>query len=195
MQGKYLIFIRHSHPEMEEGIPAAQWRLSEMGRQRCHRLAARLRSYDLEVIVSSTERKAIETAEITAKDLGLLSRVKPGIHEHLRENNLLGNFGKLPVEDFRLHVEKLLSNPDDLIFGSETGSQALARFSEGMVTLMKDYAGKNLAVVTHGTVLSLYMQKKVGLDPVPFWDSLGLPSFVVLPSPELDVILHNEVID
>jgi hypothetical protein len=35
-------------------------------------------------------------------------------------------------------------------------------------------------VVTHGTVVSLYLSRWARIDPYLFWEKLGLPSFAVV---------------
>jgi hypothetical protein len=57
-QGRKLILVRHSLPEMITGVPASRWHLSAEGRRRCEKLAERLTGTDLAAIVSSEESKA-----------------------------------------------------------------------------------------------------------------------------------------
>ena len=57
-----------------------------------------------------------------------------------------------------------------------------------LATLEEEYTAENLAVVTHGTVLSLYVTRMAGLEPVAFWKSLGLPSFVALSLPGFELL-------
>ena len=37
-----------------------------------------------------------------------------------------------------------------------------------------------LLVVTHGTVLSLYLSRSLALEPFPLWKSLALPEAFIL---------------
>jgi broad specificity phosphatase PhoE len=53
-------------------------------------------------------------------------------------------------------------------------------------------ATQPLVVVTHGTVLSLYVPAVTGLDLVALWRRLDLPSYVVLARPDLGLI---EIVD
>ena len=64
---KHLILVKHSLPEIVENVPAREWKLSDEGRVRAQRLAERINHYRPEVIVSSIESKAKETAEIIAR--------------------------------------------------------------------------------------------------------------------------------
>lgn len=73
MMERRLVLIKHSHPQVEPHVTAAEWHLSEVGQARCALLAERLRSYDIQVLVASPESKAIETAELVGERLGLPS--------------------------------------------------------------------------------------------------------------------------
>lgn len=170
-----LILIRHSVPEILENIPAHAWELSDEGRSRVVRLAERLKQYHLEVIGSSVEPKARETAEILCKALEVDIVVMDGLHEHERSGIQL-----ISKEDFQSSIRKLFEKPDELVFGNETATHALERFRES-VELLKDlYAGKQMAIVAHGTVISLFTSWLTGVDGYLFWEDQGLPSFVVL---------------
>lgn len=50
---KPLILIKHSLPEIVDGIPAHEWKLSEVGRDRAKQLAQQLTEYQPKVIISS----------------------------------------------------------------------------------------------------------------------------------------------
>ena len=86
---KILILIRHSLPEVTEDVPAREWKLSDDGRALAHRLAERLRQYQPEVIASSVEPKAKETAEIVASKFGIKSQVFEDLHEHDRSGTTI----------------------------------------------------------------------------------------------------------
>ena len=53
---------------------------------------------------------------------------------------------------------------------------------------MKRHPAGNLAIVSHGTVMTLFLAHVSGIDPVPFWKQLGLPAFVVLSYPDLALL-------
>ncbi len=42
-------------------------------------------------------------------------------------------------------------------------------------------------VVAHGTVITLFVARRAGLEPFPFWKRLGLPAFVALSLPDYAV--------
>src|SRR4051812_1236089 len=83
---RQLILIKHAAPEVVPSVPSEQWHLSERGRASCGPLSEKLRPFNPGVIVSSTEPKAVETAELVAKHLNLTSQTAPDLHEHDRHD-------------------------------------------------------------------------------------------------------------
>jgi broad specificity phosphatase PhoE len=174
-----LSLVRHSVPDMVQGIPASQWHLSAEGRRRCEALAEMLAPYEPAIVVTSQEPKAVETGQIVASILSLPWETVPGLHEHERSN--AGFAGT--HEQFVKQVSRLFKHPGELVFGSETADQAYERFAQAVTSNLERYASGNLAIVTHGTVMTLFIARANRFDPAPFWKSLGLPAFAVLSVP------------
>ena len=80
------------------------------------------------------------------------------------------------------------------MLGKETADQARARFSNALQALQTEYPNQSLAIVSHGTVITLFVEKLTGLEPFPFWKKLGLPSFVVFSLPGLKSVATVESI-
>jgi len=162
---KFLILVKHSLPEIVEGLPANHWRLSKEGQALSHRLAERLNYYQPEVIVSSNEPKAKETAEIIARKQQLELHIVDDLHEHDRSN-----VSYLSQDEFQASIWEFFQKPDVLVFGRETANQAYMRF----------HANKTVVIVTHGTVISLFISRLTGTSDLLLWNKLSLPTFVVL---------------
>ena len=178
-----LILVRHSLPVISSEQPASQWQLSEEGRRRCERLAELLAPHRPSAIVTSTEPKAIETGQIVGKRMGIPVEAAPDLHEHERPGTDLDT-----VEQFQAKVGRLLQHPGEQVFGAETGDEARDRFTAAVGDVMRQHPGGNLAIVSHGTVMTLFVARAAGIDPVPFWRKLGLPAFVVLSYPGLALL-------
>lgn len=179
-----LLLIRHSAPTLDGTVPASRWHLSGEGRRLCAPLAAHLAPHRPSVVVASVEPKAAETARLVAGILGIPWETMDDLHEHERPLA-----GLAPSRDeFRAQVARLLRNPDDLVFGAETGAEARTRFASAIHALLEKHPTGNVAVVTHGTVMALFVGHVTGLDPVSFWQSLGLPAFAVLSLPDLGLL-------
>jgi broad specificity phosphatase PhoE len=170
-----LIFLRHSLPVIDPAIPAREWRLSEEGQRRCRLLAERLTNLNPQRIVSSLEPKALETAQIVAETLGLPYESADGLHEHVRSGT-----GHTSQGAFEASVKAFFEQPDQLVFGDETADQAHARFIKTVEALQERYLCQTpLVIVTHGTVISLFVARACGVEPFHLWKSLKLPCMVI----------------
>ncbi len=173
-----LLLIRHSTPEVMPGVPSREWRLSAEGRDRCEALTERIGVYAPCVIVSSVEPKARKTAELLAARLGVAVEMADGLHEHERDN--VGFLGRAA---FEAAVADFFARPDELVLGCETAAQALDRFSHAVNGVLAAHTSGAIAIVTHGTVMSLFVAAQTGVDPFPFWRDLALPDLAVLDLP------------
>lgn len=184
-----LILAKHSRPQINPMQPAAQWPLSDEGRRRCEALAKALAPWQPEIIIASEERKAAQTGELTAQRLGIPWRTAPGLHEHDRSNALY----LADEAAFHARVAALFARPDERVFGAETAHEALTRFSVALDAALADTvatSARSIAVVAHGTVISLYVADRFGLDGFALWRRLGLPALVVTDAPKLTAPLE-----
>lgn len=190
--GDCLILVKHALPAIDPGMPASRWQLAERGRRRAAALAGRLAGYRPPVILSSVEPKAEQTASIVADRLGLPCHTLSGLHEHERDN-----VAWIPdPAEFERRVAAFFACPGDRNFGTETAGEACRRMDAALLRAQERYPSGTLAVVSHGTVISLVVAKATGWDPFALWKRLGLPSFVVLERPTMrlvEVVDHIEV--
>ena len=172
---KYLILVKHSLPQLAEYRPANTWSLSVEGQLRAHQLAEQLERFEPEVIVSSNEPKAKETAEILASRFQLGMQVIPDLHEHDRSN-----VPYLSDKEFQASIREFFQKPDELVFGSETANQAHTRFYRTVHSILNEHRNRTVLIVTHGTVISLFVSRLTGSSDVELWSQLGLPSFIAV---------------
>lgn len=177
-----VVLVRHGTPDIEKGVPAAEWKLSACGRDATISLAQSLRGYVFDAIASSPESKAMGTAEAIAFQLGLAVETEPGFSEHLRRS-----VGFLTQEELGSAIARLFNHPDNLVFGEETASQAYARFCAALER-QSDRGAHDILVVTHGTIMSIYLSRVLNFDPLPFWRSLNMPAAVILECGKMHLI-------
>jgi broad specificity phosphatase PhoE len=177
-----LILVRHSAVQRLDHVPPSQWRLSDDGRQRCAALARLLAPLQPVAVISSHEPKAVETAELVARQLDLPCSIADGLHEHERSNVRLMSAAALQA-----NVQQFFQRPDDLVFGDETATQAVERLGEGIAAALAAWPDQTVAIVTHGTVLSLFAAEHNRIDSYTLWSKLGLPAFLVLDRPTFAV--------
>jgi broad specificity phosphatase PhoE len=165
-----VLLVRHSLPAVDPSQWAELWPLSDKGRRRCGPLAERLRGYRPTAIVSSTEPKMRETAELVGAELRLEVRESPALRETARRT-----VPWMEAEEFRQAVRRLFERPDEVVFGEESAADALARFSAAV-----DGLDESTVVVSGGTVISLYAAARTGGDAYELWSRLELPDLVVV---------------
>jgi 2,3-bisphosphoglycerate-dependent phosphoglycerate mutase len=166
-----LILVRHAAPSIVESEAPSHWSLSEEGRAAAASLAAKLRVFAPAGIVTSPEAKADETARIIGEALGLNARLDDGLVEHRRPGLHFVN-----AATFQSSVRSIFDRPSERLFDGESADEAYVRF-EGAIAR---HPARPLVVATHGTVLSIYLSRKAGLDAFELWSSLKLPEATVL---------------
>jgi broad specificity phosphatase PhoE len=169
-------------PQIDENVPSAQWKLLPQGADAAAALAERLREFQFSQIASSPEPKAVGTAQAIASRMGLAITIDEDLAEHARKS-----VGFIPRQDVESGIASLFANPDRLVFGDETANACFERFRQALDRLTAQDAGDVIAV-THGTVLSVYVSRTLGIDPIPFWRGLGLPCAIVLCEGESRII-------
>lgn len=166
-----LILVRHGRPVIDPDIPPPQWGLCPEGREAVAALADKLIPFGARAAISSPEPKALQTAEIIGQRLGLAVEVEHGLHEHKRQHWSFGT-----EEEFRQRIAQVFANPRTEAAGGESADQACER----LTTALAHHITRPLVAVTHGTVLSLYVARRLGLDANDLWRNLRTPDAFVL---------------
>jgi broad specificity phosphatase PhoE len=192
-----LFLIKHAMPVKEPARPPREWVLGAEGRAGAARLAARLAGEGIAAVVGSAEPKARETAEVMAAALGVQMSVAEGLHEQEREG--------MPFFTDPAGLDALMrdffARPGERVFGQESADEAHARYARALGRVIESHDGagpsgssgatgpkRSIAVVSHGTVMTLFIARQNRIDPMPLWRSLGLPSAAVLSLPDLRLL-------
>jgi broad specificity phosphatase PhoE len=178
-----LILIKHASPLVIPGTPPEKWKLSDKGRESCGPLAEAIRPHAPAVIVASDEPKARETAEILGQTLGVGVETSPGLHEHDRSN-----VPHMRSGEFISHMEVFFRKPTERVLGRESAVAALDRFESAVNNVIASRLGDgNIAIVSHGTVIALLAAEHSDRYGFELWREMGLPSFVVMELPGMEV--------
>ena len=181
-----LILIRHSAVAQNPELASKLWRLSENGRFLAKSLVPKIAPHYPTQIITSSEAKAAETGQIIADEFGIPCQTAPDLHEHDRANTPYF----ATKEAFAAAVSRFFQQPGDLVLGRETAVQAQTRFVNAVNAVMTAHPTGNIAIVTHGTVLTLFAKYyQTQLDPLSFWKSLTLPCAVVTDWPDVGEFL------
>lgn len=185
-----LILVRHSVSRQDPDKPSHEWELTPEGEERCSLLAERLTNYDPHIFVTSEEAKAFETGRITAELIGTGVVAATNLHEHRRTNTPY--FPR--YEDFLAAVTEFFHYPNQLVLGDESADACYQRYNEAVEKVVAEYENQTVALVSHGTVMSLFIGRKNNLDPLPLWKNFGMPAFVVLSLPDFAIVeIVNDV--
>lgn len=170
-----IYLIRHARTRINPTTDAADWVLEPSALQDCYLLATSLKDAGITRLVTSKEPKAITTGQTVAEALALPLEVAVGLHEHDRRGVPF-----LSAEVFQQTLRQFFAEPDKLVFGTETANEALARFSMALQRVQATYSKDSLAVVSHGTVMSLFIAKHNPVNVLAFWQALKMPDVLKL---------------
>jgi broad specificity phosphatase PhoE len=175
MTSDRLILVKHAMPDIVPDAPPRTWQLSDAGREAAAMLADELAAYQPVAVITSVEPKAADTGAVIAACLGLPVRTATGLHEHERDAVAFDD-----IERFRGRIRQFFAEPATVVYGTETADAAHGRFEHAIRDVLARHPAGTLAVVAHGTVISLLVARANGIEPFLFWVGLDLPSFVVV---------------
>jgi broad specificity phosphatase PhoE len=87
---------------------------------------------------------------------------------------------ELDEEDFEASVAAFFAHPEALVLGVETARQARERFTGALEDIVRQHPTGDVVVVTHGTVMSLFVAAYTGIEPFPYCKRLRLPERIAL---------------
>jgi broad specificity phosphatase PhoE len=155
--------MRHAEPLVAGGTPAAEWPLTDRGREDASVLGRQIADGSTTTVVwTSPQRKARETAalgfpSVAARTREQLSEVKRAWYA-------------TPDELAKATASYLSS---EVVEGWERRQDVMAR----LALLEADFTpGERLVVVSHGVLLTIWLDRQIGLDdPFRFWSNLRMP--------------------
>jgi broad specificity phosphatase PhoE len=118
----FCIYLTHPEVAIDPNVPVPDWGLSDIGRERAAKAAALPWAGEIRHVVSSGERKAVETAEIFAAPFGLNPLAIEAMHENDRSAT-----GFLPPDEFERVADAFFADPDASIRGWERARDAQHR--------------------------------------------------------------------
>lgn len=146
-------FLRHAETKKNPNITAVEWGLSELGINQAEEISESGIFNDVNIIISSGEEKAFQTAKPIAEKLGQKIIQMAEFNEMKRGDKFFAR------EEFEKLKREKLEDLDCKKDGGESARQALERFERGVEKINKLYDGKKILIVSHGTILSLYFAK------------------------------------
>lgn len=169
----YMILVRHSTTQPQPDVEAHQWPLTDMGRHKAALLANRINQYDIQHIHTSDEPKAVQTAQLIAERIG---NINIATDTALRETKRKTAPYYANPADFK----QAMHTPDAIQFGEESFTAARTRFEQGLSQILNQTAQGTVLIVSHGTILTLYLAHLTGLDAFTLWNLLDMPAYAVI---------------
>ncbi len=99
-------YLTHPQVQIDPHVPLPQWGLSPVGRARTETVAQAGWLANTTQIISSGERKAIETAGIIAGPLGIMIEIREAMHENDRSAT-----GFLKPAEFEQVADRFFAEP------------------------------------------------------------------------------------
>jgi broad specificity phosphatase PhoE len=177
-----ITYVRHAMAVTVEGAHPSEWHLDDATKEHTTVWAARLEVGDGAFrLVSSTEPKAIETAEAVARRWG--REVLPDDRLREAQRPWIG-------PGYRAVAHRYLRG--ELPDGWEPQADVAARMRAAVSDALATGAGAPVVVVAHGLNLSIHLGDRLGaeFDRESFWSRLAFPDAWAL---DADDTLHRSL--
>ena len=126
MPNNTFIFLRHAETKIDRNIKISQWILTEKGKKDALNISKLNLFNDIDVIISSNEEKAYQTAFPLSISLHKEIIRDENLNEIMRDH---GRFIE-NKEDYLKNMKLCVENRNQSSNNWETGNQALERFSK-----------------------------------------------------------------
>lgn len=178
-----LWFVTHPEVAIDPAVPVPDWGLSAAGRQRAAAVAAEPWVRRLVAVFASTERKAIETAELIAGPSGLTVTTDAELGENDRSAT-----GFLPPDEFERVADQFFAQPHDSVRGWERAIDAQRRIVTAVGRCLRAAPAGDVAVVAHGAVGTLLRCHLLGIAIDRRHDQPGVGSGYAVDRATLEVL-------
>ncbi|KIL38785.1 phosphoglycerate mutase [Gordoniibacillus kamchatkensis] len=169
----YLYFVRHAvapfSVELERGAGGSH--LSEQGKSDARRAAELLMNEGIDVIVSSSYFRAVETVAPLAE----LLRKEIVRYDELVERPIASLNYAVPEEQLLAAIEKSFADIDFCLPEGETTREAQERALPVILRLLSDYKGRKIAIGTHGNIMTIIMNYFDSRYGFAFWQQTSKP--------------------
>lgn len=160
-----IIFVRHAHsiytPD-ELGRP-----LSEKGSSDANLVTEILITEEIDVILSSPYKRAVQTVEGLAKAIEKEIEMVNDFRERI--------LSSVPIDDFQAAITKVWGDPYVALDGGESNAVAQERGVNITFQILEKYKGKNVVIGTHGNMMVLIMNYFNEKYDFSFWKNLDMP--------------------
>lgn len=165
-----LYLVRHAHSTYS--IDELNRPLSERGLADAQRVISLLLHENINTLISSPYKRAIQTIEGLAVPLNL----NIVIEEDFKERMLSGE----PVSNFDMAIKRVWEDFSFAWAGGESSLVAQNRGFRALCKVLKQYEGCNVVIGTHGNIMVLIMNALDQRYDYSFWKQLDMPDIYKL---------------
>ena len=152
-------YLSHPQVQIDPQKTIEKWSLNHLGRSRVVSLAKSGALVGTQVVVSSAETKAIETANPIAEALGCNVEIRRRMHENDRSAT-----GFLPPDEFETVADQFFAYPDNSVRGWETATAAQSRIVAEVRECLRLHPDGDVLLVGHGGVGTLLFCHLSGVE-------------------------------
>lgn len=167
--------IRHSKTLVEPQKPIVRWRLSDVGVEKAKAFGEKEIIKDIDVLYSSLQNKAVETAVYLANPNG----IRLATDNDFTEITSFTNKFTTPEEGYHELVHDFYHGKIDRIAHGETVEEALQRFNAALERAIAEESknGVNtLGIVSHGNILACFTAQYVpGVSAYDLHTTIQMP--------------------
>ncbi len=175
-----IAFIRHSKTLIEPQEPIVLWGLSDEGIVRAKSLSANDVIKGIQVMYSSLQTKALETALYLAKPNGIPIRT----NNDFTEITSFTNKFIADKEDYEQNLHDFYHDIIERIAEGETHEEALKRFNQALEQVIAEEAKNDvekIGIISHGYILSYFTAEYVdNTTPYDLHKKIQMPDVAVL---------------
>lgn len=171
-----IVFIRHSKTDRNPKVPITCWGLSESGIELAKQLSEHEVIKKINVIYSSFQTKALETAVIVAKPNAIPIKADDRLTE---VTSFTGPF-EPDFDQYTKNVHDYYHDDIDRIAGGETKEEALKRFNTAIDSIVSAESDKEyIGIVSHGNILTLFSAQYKEVDCFEFHTKIMQPDIAI----------------
>jgi len=183
MKKTTIYLIRHCKAEGQEPEAA----LTEQGKQDAKALVQMLRDIEVDHILASPYKRAVDTIMPLAEKLNLGIQRIEGLKERVLSNQ--------PMDDWLVKLEQTFVDKDIAFEGGESSREALSRVLQVIEVVLDNEEMNQVVLVSHGNLLSLLINHYNPAFGFQEWAKMRNPDLFIL---ELEgnnarIIHHREV--
>jgi 2,3-bisphosphoglycerate-dependent phosphoglycerate mutase len=146
--------------------------LSEKGAIDAGRITEILLNENIDIVLASSYRRAIQTVEGISKYIGTEIIIEDAFKER--------KIAEGSVENFDSAITKLWTNFNFAYKGGESNLEAQSRGVDSLNKVLNKYNGKNVVIGTHGNIMVLIMNYFDNKYDYEFWKNLSMPDIYKL---------------